>query len=218
MPRIAHHPPAGGYPPPPPPPRQYKRAAAPSDDNRRSSNYLITISTNVRPRDAAHQQQLSEALEQATHNVFDSDANLERLIRFNKPHHYYGDRYIQNIAVRSAAEVGTDPRGGRVHTHVNVRINHTSNITMKHSSPMIKQLYFDQETLQQLGVKNLYIKIQLIADNREAIKKYLSKQQATHLNRAPTTDITSGDNTAPAATLPPANTTTTAAQRAARRR
>lgn len=213
MPRIAHHPPPGGYPPPPPPPRQYKRAAAPSEDNRRHSNYLITISTNVRPRDAAHQEQLSNALDEVTHSVFDSDANLERLIRFNKPHHHYSDQYIQNIAVRSAAEVGTDPRGGRVHTHVNVRINHTSNITMKYSAPMIKQLFMDSGALQALGVKNLYIKIQLIADIGEAIKKYLSKQQATHLNRAPTTSIPPGTD-APSP-LPPANTTTTTAQRAA---
>lgn len=180
------------------PARQYERAATPTD-NHRNSNYLITISTNVRPTSPEHQQQLSAALEEATHAVFDSDANLERLIRFNKPHHYYSDQYIQNIAVRSATEVGTDPRGGRVHTHVNVKINHTSNITMQHSSPMIKQLYFNQDTLQPLGVKNLYIKIQLIGDTQEAIKKYLSKQQASHLGRAPTTEIKSG--------MPPANTT-----------
>lgn len=195
MPRIAHHPPPGGYPPPPPPPRQYEKAGPPSagkKDTRRKSNYLITISTNVRPRDAAHQEQLSAALEDATRVVFDDDTNLERLIRFNKPNHHYSEQYIQNIQVRSAPEVGTDPRGGRVHTHVNVRISHTSNITMKYSAPMIKQLYFDQGTLQPLGVKNLYIKIQLIADNRDAIKRYLSKQQASHLTRAPSTSITPG--------------------------
>lgn len=214
MPRIAHHPPPGGAPPPPPPPRQYEKAGPPSQskkDPRRKSNYLITISTNVKPRDAAHQQQLSEALEEATHAVFDNDANLERLIRFNKPNHHYSDQYIQNIAVRSAPEVGTNPRGGRVHTHVNVRINHTSNITLSYSAPMIKQLFMDSGALQDLGVKNLYIKIQLIADNKEAIKQYLSKQQATHLTRAPVTQITPGSD------LPPAITTTTSAQRAARR-
>lgn len=193
MPRIAHHPPAGGYPPPPPPPRQYEKAGPPSKSNkkdtRRKSNYLITISTNVKPRDAAHQAQLSNALEDATRAVFDDDANLERLIRFNKPNHRYSEQYIQNIQVRSAPEVGTDPRGGRVHTHVNIRINHTSNITMKYSAPMIKQLYFEQGTLQPLGVKNLYIKIQLIADNRDAIKRYLSKQQAAHSNNADVTEV-----------------------------
>lgn len=144
----------------------------------RSSNYHITISTNVRPTTQAQTNELIDALSRACESVFGTDENLSRIVHFNKPNHYWDDKYIQSVDMRHAPEVGgKPPTGGRVHTHVVLKIKHTSNITITHSVPLIRKLFFDTGLFDPLGVKNLYIKIQLIRNEQDALQRYLDKQQ-----------------------------------------
>lgn len=147
----------------------------------RISNYHITVSTNVKPTTQQQTDALVDALAKSSEQVFGTDQSLAQIVRFNKPGHYWGDKYIQSVDMRHAPEVGTKPTGSRVHTHINLKIKHQSNITITHSVPVIKKLYFDTELLQPLGVKNLYVKIQLIKNSDEAIRRYLDKQQNSRL-------------------------------------
>lgn len=143
----------------------------------RQSNYHITISTNVRPTTQHQTDQLVEALAACSEHVFGTDACLARIVHFNKPGHYWDDKYVQSVDMKHAPEVGNNPQGGRVHTHIVLKIKHTSNITITHSVPIIRKLFFETGRLEPLGVKNLYIKIQLIRNEQEALQRYLDKQQ-----------------------------------------
>jgi hypothetical protein len=156
------------------------------DPKQRYSHYAITISSNVRPRDDLHAAEIEHVLKQKTEETFGTDEGLREVIVFNTavPGHFYDDRYIQSVDLQYATEIGTDPRGGRVHIHIDVLIHHRSNITLGQSRPAIKARFMRGGALARLGVKNLYVKIQLVQNQAIAHAVYLEKQRSEAQRRS----------------------------------
>jgi hypothetical protein len=148
---------------------------SPNDKNRHS-DYHITVSTNYKPTSPNETNELIEALANATEDVFGTDKNLARIVHFNNPRHYWDEKYIQDVDMKHAPEIGAMPKGSRVHTHIVLRIKHTSNISIQNAAPIIKKLYFESGYLDPFPIANLYVNIKLLRNDKEALRKYLGKQ------------------------------------------
>lgn len=151
----------------------------------RQSNYHILINTNKRPSTDADAEKMVNALEKAVDTVFKDPRSLERMIRFNIPRQHFDERYIQDISVTHGPEVGS--LQGRVHTHVILKIKHTSNITVAHSREEILHDILATKLLDPWGVTNLLIRIELLRDNVRAAELYSAKDQTASKRKLPKT-------------------------------
>lgn len=149
----------------------------------RQSNYHILINTNKRPSTDADAERMVNALEKAVDTVFKDPRSLERMIRFNIPRQHFDERYIQDISVTHGPEVGS--LQGRVHTHVILKIKHTSNITVAHSREEILHDILETKLLDPWNVTNLLIRIELLRDNVRAAEIYSAKDQTASKRKLP---------------------------------
>ena len=152
--------------------------AGPSEARRkkeRESNYHILINTNKRPTNDTDAKRMVDALEAAVDRVFSNPRSLERIIKFNWPGQHFNDRYIQDIQVTHGPEIGGEK--GRVHTHVILKIKHTSNISVDKSRNEIKEEIFRTGFLDPFNVSNLLVRIRLLRNDVRAAERYAAKDQ-----------------------------------------
>lgn len=169
------------------------RAGRPADDRARNSNYFILVSTNKRPETDEQAEALVNDLADATDEVWTSPEHLSRIIKFNRvdsglsnpapPWHDFYSGVIQDINMQHAPEVGRGAYGHAVHDHIALRINHTSNITIKNSVPEIINAYFATRRLDRWGITNLYVSIHLARDPMAAYLKYIQKDYGRYAIR-----------------------------------
>lgn len=91
------------------------------------STWFVTISTNIRPVDSSDAAALSLDLELTVKEMFSTRHGLEYIMQFlegswNDIQHNADNELTWGI------EIGSDPRGGRVHAHVQFKLYHTGKI------------------------------------------------------------------------------------------
>lgn len=142
----------------------------------RFSNFHITINTNVRPTEHEESVEHSERLEDAVRGLL-SHAGLQRIITFHVPGDVYGSKTIRKVTAKFAVELGTQPKGRRVHAHVVLMLQHLSFIRL--NLPEIAAL-----VREATGVPRPYVHVEVIRGGCNAIA-YLHKQRDAPLKELP---------------------------------
>ena len=95
------------------------------------SNFFVTISTNYRARSQQDfdrfNDRFAEVLEQMT-----SSAQLGYFVDFKQPKQTdtWDEPFIHNYRVETNIEEGTDRRGGHMHCHMLLEVQHQSKIQL----------------------------------------------------------------------------------------
>lgn len=160
----------------------------------RESNYHILINTNKHPKTDSEAERMVNALEQAVQRVFSDPRSLERIIKFNIAYQHFDERFIQDVQVTHGPEVGS--LKGRVHSHIILKIKHTSNISVQHSRQEIQEEILRTSLLDPWNVTNLRIKIELLRNNIRAAELYAAKDQTSSNRKRKFQDVQ--DQTLPA--------------------
>lgn len=148
--------------------------------DKRHSGFFITINTNYLPADASDAQECAEKLREAVKAMLTEEENLKKIVYFlpsaaAEGHTWSGDT-ILDVSSQFVVERGRNPKGGRIHAHATLHIDHKSLIRI--NIPAIKEVimpYFDGCTA--CNVKNLYINVRMIGSNAD-IRNYLTKESA----------------------------------------
>lgn len=137
----------------------------------KSSAFFITINTNKKPVDKMEEVTLIDWLQSALENTFSKEnmpkvlTDLETLTEPTLP-------VLGAVVFKYAVEVGQKPKGGRVHAHSLLTVQHSTKLhvnTNKVKSHMIS--YFKDNDVKIL---NLYVNIRA-AKTEEAMLRYITK-------------------------------------------
>ncbi len=136
----------------------------------RRSRWGILINTNYKPLDNTDQAQQENALYNALEEVF-SDY-WEEILKWRKGYHpelIMGD---PKTAIRT--ELGSDPRGMRIHAHAEFQIKHKTSLQIDYSK---LRMVLDQVFLRH-GVKapGLFLRVKLEHNDQDALRIYQEKK------------------------------------------
>lgn len=138
----------------------------------RYSDYMITVNTNYRPSDPQDGEARLQALELACLAVFDNDAAVKSFL-MTKPGAPRGGQ-ITEIRAAIRGEVGGRLRGGRVHTHVVLCVDHTTRLTTtRESVSRLRRLLFSTGLID--FAPTLWIRFRLLSNDYERTRHYLNK-------------------------------------------
>lgn len=145
-------------------------------DPEKHSGFLITISTNYRPKTKEEAKECGEKLRKAVKAMLSDETNLAKIVKFLPPHEddRWGPDKIIRVTSQFVIERGRDKRGQRIHSHAVLQIDHRSKIHLD------KQGIKDVILPEMAGgctcnIKNLYINIKYIRNGR-GIRDYLTKE------------------------------------------
>ena len=159
-----------------------RREPTPSNRRLRNSNFFITISTNVKPRTAQEGSAIGSLLEQGTDRMFSEDV-LPAFFRFLPP--FEKDTYqanLKEIDVDKRVEIGSRPRGGRVHSHALMEVVHDSKIHLNYDA--MRQWL--RENVRHPRITGWHLDVQTIRGNRRAILDYIRKSDTSARASLPT--------------------------------
>lgn len=136
------------------------------------SSFFITISTNVAPEYQSDLQSVGKALNEAMESMLSED-NLKEIVKFLPGHEK--DKYndvVEAVDGSFAVELGKKARGGRVHGHALVHIDHRSKIHLDRDEiqSFIKLSLF----VRGIDLKSIYVHIDAAKSDRTLID-YISK-------------------------------------------
>jgi hypothetical protein len=137
----------------------------------RWSNFKVTVSTLRRPNHAADEYALKAALSEFP-EYLRNNADAERRVFPSGPGHENDQIQIGT----GVAEIGNDPRGGRVHNHLSIKTTHAGN----YSAPEIQRnlaaefLRFANEE-RHLNLANVYVHLEL--DRSTYWENYINKNE-----------------------------------------
>jgi hypothetical protein len=90
------------------------------------SRWHITFSSNQRGENSLESQCLGNDLRQALVKTFKRDG--DKVYKFLLPGHSYTREFIKKVTITYVVEKGSDPKGGRVHIHAILEVQHYSMI------------------------------------------------------------------------------------------
>jgi hypothetical protein len=95
------------------------------------SGFLITINTQIKPENQDEAKQLANDLEEAMKAAFDED-NIGNFIEFidEGTKHKWSTDYIESVKGEFTVELGQHAKGGRIHGHAAIHIDHYSKIRL----------------------------------------------------------------------------------------
>jgi hypothetical protein len=132
------------------------------------SPFLITISTNIKPSTQEIALQRKEAFRGYLKAVFGSADSLAQVVKFTPEGHVFSDETINEVDAKWSIEVGEETvKGGRLHAHIQLNIDHNSRIQINR-----EKLY--QLWEQILGWTKPWVSIQV--SQNELKTHYISKQ------------------------------------------
>jgi hypothetical protein len=138
------------------------------------SGFHITVSTNKRPKTNEESHALGGRLNEAIATTC-THTGLTQFISFLKEGHTYKSN-IKDIDVQYAIELGTQKAGGRIHSHIVLKVTHTSMIRI--NIPVLKQLLLT--AINKPGVEpvitSLYVNVGMIRSDKN-LEEYLLKKQ-----------------------------------------
>ena len=134
----------------------------------KNSTFLVTCNTNFKPTTNSESRAAAAELKHAAENVFGSVKNIAPLVKFLDGKQW-SDETIDNVDVLIGVELGTGKRGGRIHAHIKVEIDHYSKIHL--NPPMIKEHM--NLHMHEYGVR--YVNISVRNNSVFNIENYIRK-------------------------------------------
>jgi len=129
----------------------------PKKTNERQSSWLITVSTNVRPKDITHAKQIAKCLQGSIQGFLEPET-MAKMITFRKKSHSYTIDFIDDVKSEYVIELGWNAKGRRIHTHLFLHIAHRSNIRLDFTA--VKRYFNDTLTESSCqGFKSCYVNI-----------------------------------------------------------
>lgn len=138
----------------------------------RWGNFWITISPNKITDTADEEQDMADKLHAAAAEMGKDMRPYLRLHQPTRSNFRFPpidfQRDIKKISVEYSVEKGTDSRGGRVHMHMLVRVEHTTN-------PLIDKDALTSLIERHTKLANPYINIRGISTDLDKIRRYMFK-------------------------------------------
>lgn len=142
------------------------------EDARRHSTYFITISSNYRPENENDQVIVENMFYDALAQAFQE--RLEYMLKWRRGFH--PELFLAPPQIRIRVETGGHLKGSRVHAHVILHIEHTTNIQLDYHK--LKHEIMEQILSGPLNSKvhGVYIHFELLRNEQEAREKYMKKK------------------------------------------
>lgn len=150
-------------------------------DSRKRNSYMSIMVSTLKPAknmSVSEVRGLMEALRAATQRIFDTPSEMQKFILFNNhrlPRPGNWDTDIDNIFVKHQVEIGKSKYGGRIHTHIALRIDHHSNIDVYHQRDVIRDLFLNSPELAPYKLKNVAVFVKLHRSYEWAHYHYFQK-------------------------------------------
>lgn len=132
----------------------------------RHSGFFITINTNYRPKAAGDASSCAETLRAGLREMYSNDG-LARIVDFLPPYdsgvHHWDPDTILKVTGEFVVERGTTRKGGRIHSHATLHIDHQSKIRLNIAE--MKDIILAHFEGHDCGVKTLYVHIDMITNN-----------------------------------------------------
>ncbi len=140
----------------------------PAADPLYHSNYHIVVNSNRRATGPVSARELGAQLVESVEAVLGDGAVLSSLIQWQDE-----PGVIQKAELQTGAEVGSNPRGGRVHVHVVLQLIHTKQMHLWYR--MAREL-IGAQTSARAHVPRPYVSFKLIArDPMWTLEQYIEK-------------------------------------------
>lgn len=139
--------------------------------NKRSA-YIITVSTNYKPLTTHESKQIAEELRSSLKNLFSHDG-LEDIIEFEDSTHSY-DFNVDRVKIEYSIELGKGEKGGRIHAHAHVKIDHTSKIKLDFAK--MREIIQEDFSDERLAGKKIYMNVK-IASGSKSLRDYIRKDE-----------------------------------------
>lgn len=140
------------------------------------SMWHVLVSSNVKTENTQVREEIAESLKQAV--VYAFKDNGESVFKVLKEGDSFDSVSIENVKISYAAEVGEDPKGGRVHLHTLVEVEHHTRLQINFGvcNKMIK------DKCQELSphILGAYVNIKWVPTSRP-LEHYIGKNPLTTL-------------------------------------
>jgi hypothetical protein len=135
----------------------------------RHSNWLVTVSTNIRPQSNEESHRVGNDLHQSVKSMLTSE-NMPNIIDFKVD----GDGLdkIETVRNQFGVELGRGKFGGAIHAHIIIHITHRSNIKL--NAERIKEHI--KNTTQDDRIQNIHINIAFKGSGK-TLEQYIRKEQ-----------------------------------------
>lgn len=135
-----------------------------SVDGKRESRFLITVSTNFRPKTTEESMAMAQQLRTAVRQLL-TEENIPRMLDF----HEGGPSDLKKVKAEFNVELGKLANGKRIHSHIYLEFKHNAMIRI--NIPASKQMLLGW--IDDFRVKSLYFNVKMI---RSGVRSYLRKE------------------------------------------
>lgn len=146
----------------------------PRKEQSKHSGFFITLNTNYRPgANEENAEECAHKLRKAVKAMLTEEERLKRIVNFLDGQSWNADT-ISKVSSEFVVERGRSPRGGRIHSHISLHIDHWSKIRL--NIPAIKEeiLPFFSGGCT-CNIKNLYVNVRIIKVDL-GLRNYLRKE------------------------------------------
>ena len=133
------------------------------------SDFHLTLNSNQKEENPFQGKQIASELKRAIRKTFrDNGAEAFKMLVDG---HKFNKEYIKSVKISYATEEGSDPRGGRVHLHALVQVEHWSKIQID----TVKSRELIREQLTTPWIKEgMYYHVEWVPSSKP-LKFYLQK-------------------------------------------
>lgn len=136
------------------------------------SNFLITVSTNYRPKTTEESQAMGKKLSKTMRELL-TEQTLPSIVDMLDDQDYYS--VIKNVKADFSIELGKKAKGKRIHAHCLLKIEHTGKIRL---NPVeIKE--FVSNHIDDPLIKGIYVNIRAVKDLSN-VEEYIKKQSVSN--------------------------------------
>lgn len=154
--------------------------------NVKYSGFLITLSTNYKPKTTEESQAMGARLNSSIAAVFATHAMIATFIKFLTAGHSYA-RNIKSVDMVYAIELGKGAKGGRIHAHIILKIKHNSMIRVDIPAFKEAMLAVLNENGATPQLTSLYVNVRIIRSDQN-LEEYLLKKEVS-VSKPPTADM-----------------------------
>lgn len=139
------------------------------------SRWHITLNSNQRGETALETECLASDLKQALVKTFKTHG--DEVYKFLLPGHSYTREFVKSVKLTYVAEKGSDPKGGRVHLHAILEVQHYSMIQMntKRAREILRENISDECVKE-----GFYFRVQWVPAS-QPLENYLRKDPLSDL-------------------------------------
>jgi len=139
------------------------------------SLFFITISTNLRPTTNEESHAIKDRLDIGIRNML-SPENFAGCIVFLTPGESVEDKLIKNVRAEFSIELGRKIKGGRIHAHILIDIDHYAHVVDKRGGIRLSREKINAAVREGGGFRSLYCNIKA-AYGTKYLLDYIKKDQ-----------------------------------------